>query len=188
MNQFLYTIVLLLGLAFFSCVQQKPNSHNSNADTTVDQFFDWYINGIYPETQGSYLLVSYEKQGHKKYIFNEQEYQEKITSIPFFTRSLKDSLIGNIRKCNAKMLKYDWDYEPEPQFNIDECSYLWYDSWIGGQGEDINGYTIDHVKSDHTSSWFKVTTLINDAPFSIVRVSVVKVQNDYKINHLQLDL
>lgn len=117
MNRYLYILISVLVSIFLSCTQPRSASPGSDANTIVSQFFDWYINKVYPETQGSYLLVSYQKHGDKKYTFNEQEYQKKIASIPFFTQSLGDSLIDQIQQCNTKMLEYDWDYEPEPQFN-----------------------------------------------------------------------
>lgn len=36
------------------------------------------------------------------------------------------------------MMDYNWDYEPEPEFNINACNFLWRDRICGGVGEFLD--------------------------------------------------
>ena len=84
------------------------------------------------------------------------------------------------------MLKRTWEYEPEPQFNIRQCDYLWYDNWVGGQGENINGFRVVNGTQTGSHVNFNVEILINDKVFTKSIVTLEKIEGNYQISNIEL--
>src|SRR5690606_9071872 len=115
------------------------------------------------------------------------EYKLRLNSIRFFADSYKKHLIDQLAKCNEEMMKVEWEYEPEPMFNIKACNYLWGNPWVGGQGEEITGYKIQSVYTQGDTKICTVDILINEKPFVKSIVHVKEIGDEYQIVGINLN-
>lgn len=153
----------------------------------VKEFYAWYINDAHKNKFGYYQVPSFKKMDTSTYVFDKDVLAKRLNTIPYFSKSFKNALLQKLESCNQKMEKIEWEFEPEPEFNIDECNYLWFDNWVGGQGEDIDGFNIISEVSKEHATEFVVEILINKKAFTKSKVLVSKEGNYYKIDNIQLD-
>ena len=181
--------IILMGYAL-SC-RSSDRKHTANEDSlaaeTVQEFYEWYINEAYSESTSYYQIPSYKKLSETTYVFDLEEYEERISTITYFSNSYKQMLTNRLQNCNQEMQKIVWDYEPEPMFNIKACNYLWGNQWVGGQGERIDGFNIESTEVDSDEAKSVVNILIDDRVFVRSIVSLVKVNGNYKISNIRLD-
>ena len=129
-------------LANSCCSQQIPDSDSIAQRNLVSQFFTWYIKEAGIRGSSYYQVPRYKKLSQTSYIFDINDLKKRLDKVFFFSEDFKTRQIEKLKLCNAEMQKISWDSEPESQFNVRACDYLWYDNWIGGQGEDIDGFSI----------------------------------------------
>jgi hypothetical protein len=109
---------------------------------------------------------------------------EKIT---FFSNEFKQQLVTKLNLCNSEMKKIAWDSEPESQFNIKACNYLWFDNWVGGQGENISGYEVLNELAEHDCKLVTIQIMVDEKPFTKTKVKVVRIDGSFKISDMELD-
>jgi hypothetical protein len=159
---------------------------NSEPVKIVTNFFAWYIYDSYKQRPGYFQFPPYKKIAENSFIFDLEEFEKRLNEIQYLSNSFKISLVKKLEICNSEMKKMSWDSEPEPQFNIKACDYLWYDNWIGGQGENIDGFKIidSNVIGDNVEVLVQVS--IAGKPFVKVNVDVGLEEKKYKIFNIQL--
>ena len=168
-------------------LQQVRKQEDTLPKKVVHDFYKWYINDIYMKDNYSYTIPSYKKYGPKKYGLDIITYKKKILSIPYFSNNYKIFLIKRCEKCNKDMLSDLWDEEPDPFFNIPSCSFLWKLEWFGNQEEKNNRFDIlDKVEKRKDTYYYFVQDYIDNTPFSVFKVEVVKVKDEYKINAISI--
>jgi hypothetical protein len=172
----------------FNCKSEVKSEAplDSTAVAVVNGFFSWYIEKAYAHKPGYYQLPPYKKLNPESYIFDITEYQKRIGEIEFFSSAFKKTLSDKLNTCNTEMQKVSWDSEPESQFNIKACDYLWYDNWVGGQGENIDGFKIVSETSKTDAIVVLVQMTIDDEPYSHVNVEVKREDGVYRISGIQL--
>jgi hypothetical protein len=95
---------------FILCALSSHSNHiNPNQDSlslrTVKEFYDWYINDAYPKSTSYFQLPPFEKLNETTYIFDLEEFKERLNTIDYFSEAYKKKLIGRLENCNAEMLK-----------------------------------------------------------------------------------
>ena len=172
-----------------SC-QSKDRKPGINTDSlaikTVKEFYDWYINEAYPKSTSFYQVPGYKKLDETTYIFDLEEYKRRINTINYFSKGFKKKLITRLENCNQEMQKIEWEYEPEPMFNIDACNYLWGNQWVGGQGERISGFIIDETHTNGNEATVMVSILTGDKVFVRSKILLEMKEKEYKIEDIVL--
>jgi len=171
-------------LTAFLLTSLKSNQ-DSKLVEPVECFYSWYITEQYLENPSYYQVPDFEKIGKKSYVFNLTQFQARLDKIPYFSESYKTKLIDQLIVCNEKMQKYEWDFEPEPMFNLEPCNYLWGDQWVGGQGENISDFEIDNI--DFENKIVIVQIFIDDNPFVKSTVKLQESSDGYKISDINLE-
>lgn len=180
-------ILILLSVNGFQIESSHTNpNQDSLALKTVDEFYDWYINDAYPKSTSYYQVPTFEKLDETTYVFDLEEFKERLNTIDYFSEDYKKDLVKRLESYNAEMRKVKWEYEPEPMFNIDACNYLWGNQWVGGQGEKINGFKIEEVQKNSDKLSIIVGILINDETFVRSHVFLTKKDKEFKINDIKL--
>lgn len=179
------TFFLFVLQLFFcqGCVSQKTNP---NARKVVEDFYNWYISDAYKNKFDYYQVPPFKNVGERKYVFDKEELKRRLLEIKYFSKNFRTRLLDKLDLCNDAMSKLDWDFEPEPQFNISQCNYLWFDNWIGGQGENINGFRIVKETNDGSNAEFIVEILINEKVFTKSKVQIEQLENNYLISDIVL--
>lgn len=180
---FLTGTVIAIPIAFVGC---KPTSSNPEARKVVFDFYEWYINDAYKNLHDYYQVPGIKKIGDQKYIFDKNELKNRLDEIPYLSQSYKEEILGKMETCNGMMNKKKWDHEPEPQFDIRECDYLWFDNWVGGQGENISGFNIVSEKEQGPDTEFIVEIQINQKRFTKSKVTVKDENGTFKIATIEL--
>ncbi|HET8859932.1 hypothetical protein [Marivirga sp.] len=184
--------ICLLFLVVFYSLGCKPNSINTDiggdslAIRTVNKFYNWYINDAYPKSTSYYQVPTFDKLDATTYVFDLEEFNERINTIDYFSEDYKKKLVSRLENCNSEMRKIKWEHEPEPMFNIDACNYLWGNQWVGGQGENINGFKIEEVQVHSDDVLVIVSILIEDKTFVRSHVLLTKKDKEFKINDIKL--
>lgn len=177
-------ILFLLSLHFtaMSCSADSGRTQKTDFDSlarqTVNEFYSWYINEAYPISTSYYQMPGYKELNPTSYIFDIDEYKSRLGKIEYFSPEYKERLVKRLSECNEEMLNFEWEYEPEPMFNIASCNYLWGNQWVGGQGENITGHEITSIEiiSD-TVAICKVNILIEDTTFVKSIVTLERLNN-----------
>ncbi|MFZ5972426.1 MAG: hypothetical protein ACOYXA_12610 [Bacteroidota bacterium] len=178
--------ILVINLFFLNSCTADKTKVNPDAKKVVESFYTWYIGDAYSKLFDYYQVPPFKKMGDKEYIFDKNELSERLNKVDYLSDSYKRAILDKLELCNNEMRKRKWDYEPEPQFNIKQCDYLWYDNWVGGQGERINGFNIINETSNQSNIEFLVEILINNKVFTKSKVTVEKEKNSYKISNIEL--
>ena len=184
---------IILATNFYSCHGLSRSNKNetiredSLAKDVIARFYEWYIFDAYENKYDYYQIPSYSKINETTYVFNEEEYEKRLREVKFLSEKFIENSVIRLNACNGKMRKIEWESEPEPQFNIQECNYLWGDTWIGGQGENINGFTIKslEVQPDGRVQGI-VDILIDKKKFVQSEVMLSKQDEAYKIDAIEL--
>lgn len=185
-------IASAFALSLATSCNSQPATHDNDSiakRTVVNEFFTWYINETKLRGPSYYQVPTYKKVAPKSYIFDIDDLKKRLRGIPFLSEKFKAAQVEKLKACNAEMQKVSWDSEPESQFNIRACDYLWYDNWVGGQGEDIDGFNIvDETETDNgNSAIFTVQITINGKPFTKSEVEVVRTDSTFKISSIHLN-
>lgn len=186
-------LIVFFGISLIAscdaCGQVSKNNTDSlsEAKAVVTKFYSWYINDIYKNTYGGYLLPRYKKVKNQTYVFDEKELSDKLNKISYLSTNYKNRLMEKLRLCNQEVSKIKWESKPESQFNSKNCGYLWFDNWVGGQGEDIDGFKIIAQTDVANSTKFTVQITINGNPFTKSEVEVIRVDSAYKISSISLN-
>ena len=186
-NIFVITILMIYALSCRSNDNKLVGNEDSLAVKTVQGFYSWYIHEAYPKSTSHYQVPDYKKIDGTTYIFDLEDYKERLNTIKYFSKEYKQKLIDKLQACNQEMKETKWDYEPEPMFNIKACNYLWGNQWVGGQGEMIDGFQIDSIKVNNNTAESIVSILIDNKVFVRSILSLKKVGNEYKISDIVLD-
>lgn len=180
----------LLLLIFHSVIIHGCGISNQTPDPKakkiVESFYKWYINDAYVNNPGYYQTPPFKKLEKGKYVFDKFELRKRLNQIKELSESYKITLLEKLEICNHEMFKRTWEYEPEPQFNIQQCDYLWYDNWVGGQGENINGFRIVNGTQIGSNVNFNVEILINDKVFTKSIVTLEMTEGNYQISNIEL--
>jgi hypothetical protein len=158
----------------------------SNSRKLVNDFYSWYIKNAYQTTPSYYQIPPFKRLATSQYVFDRDELAKRLNKISYLSEAYKKGLLDKLNECNHQMKKRKWQHEPEPQFNITECDYLWYDNWVGGQGEKVDGFNIVKENPGSSTTDFIVEILINKKVFSRSRVTVGIEERDYKILNIEL--
>ena len=154
---------------------------------TVQEFYEWYIHEAYPRSTSYYQVPYYKKLDETTYVFDLEEYKKRLSSLEYFSEGYKQRLMDRLQACNQEMKKVEWEYEPEPMFNIKACNYLWGNQWVGGQGELITGFRVDSVEASDGRAKTIVSILVDDRVF-VQSILFLKKENDeYKIDDITLN-
>lgn len=188
LNKYEYIYIYLLVFSLFFCSSKRTNQTNeeNNPREIIEGFYKWYIHEAYPKVYDYYQIPPYKKVGETKYIFNKTELRARLSKVKFLSNEYINFTLDKLEACNAEMLKIDWDAVPESQFNIRQCDYLWFDNWLGGQGENIDGFRIVSEVNTKDGIEFTVEILINKEIFTHSKVTVKKEEEKYKINKIEL--
>lgn len=181
----LFYIVLVLGTK--SCHSQKNDSIVFPETEFASRFFKWYLNEIKQKGQSYYQIPTYKKIDSKTYVFDIAEFKKRLEKITFFSNEFKQQLVTKLNLCNSEMKKIVWDFEPESQFNIKACNYLWFDNWVGGQGENISGYEVLNELAEHDCKLVTIQIMVDEKPFTKTKVKVVRIDGSFKISDMELD-
>jgi hypothetical protein len=173
-----------------SCESQskEPASRtNSKESVLTRQFFDWYISEVRENGNSYYHVPPYQKINDTSYIFDIKEFEKRLKKITFFALAFRKTLVAKLEGCNSEMKKVKWDSEPESQFSIKTCDYLWGDNWVGGQGEEISGYEIIGETAEGDAQLVTVQIFVGGKPYAKSQVLVAKEADKYKIFDIRLD-
>ncbi len=181
----LVILLVIQSICYQSCIGERKKS-NPDARKVVEDFYAWYIDTAYKIEPGYYQIPPFKKINNSGYIFDKVELSKRLSKIDYLSELFKNDILNKLEVCNQQMKKKKWDYEPEPQFNISECDYLWYDNWVGGQGENINGFNIIKETDTNLGFEFMVEILINKNVFAKSKVNVAKEGKAYKIVSIEL--
>jgi hypothetical protein len=162
------------------------STNNSDARKVVESFYKWYIDDAYKNEFDYYQVPPFKKIGDKEYIFDKVELGIRLNKIKQLSEKYKKNILEKLEMCNREMQKKKWQQEPEPQFNIRQCDYLWYDNWLGGQGESISGFKIIKEINSQTGVEFIVEILIDKKLFTKSKVLVEKEKGYFKISNIEL--
>lgn len=179
-------LILLISNALISHSNHTNPNQDSLARQTVDEFYNWFINDAYPKSTSYFQVPPFERLNETTYIFDLREFKERINTIDYFSNEYKEKLVRRLENCNAEMRKINWEFEPEPMFNIDACNYLWGNQWVGGQGEKITGYKIDEVQKNSEEYSVIVRLLVEDKTFVHSQVFLTKKDDEFKIYDIKL--
>ncbi|MGK7389154.1 MAG: hypothetical protein ACNS60_02345 [Candidatus Cyclobacteriaceae bacterium M2_1C_046] len=160
---------------------------DSTAETTVKSFYSWYLNEAYPKSTSYYQIPPYKKIDENTFIFDTEEYIKRLNTIPYFSTTYKRMLLNQLEVCNEEMMKIEWDYEPEPMFNIKACNYLWGNQWVGGQGEKISGFEIGKTEIINNNPIYNVNLFTDNGLFVKSVVTLEKEDGQFKIADIKLD-
>ena len=185
-NAFVVTLLLGYALSCRSNNIERAVIEDSLAANTVQKFYQWYIHEAYPKSTSYYQIPSYRKLDETTYVFDLEEYEERLNTVPYFSDTYRQTLISRLRNCNREMREVAWDYEPEPMFNIKACNYLWGNQWVGGQGEVIGGFKVDSIEVDGSKAKSVVSILTGGRVFVRSIVSLEKIKGNYKISGIEL--
>lgn len=184
-------LIFWVGIALLiSCEaggQKRKEGPYLEAKTVVNEFYSWYINDIYKDTYAGFLVPHIKKVKDQTYVFDEKELSRKLNTIPYLTTNYKNHLMNKMRLCNEEISKLRWESEPESQFNSKNCDYLWFDNWVGGQGEDIDGFRISDESIQQATFKVTVEVMTGKSVFTKAIVTVVKEDNSFLIDDIVLD-
>ncbi|GCC51974.1 hypothetical protein SanaruYs_22050 [Chryseotalea sanaruensis] len=182
----IYLYLLVFILIFCSSKRTNQSNDQKNSRETVEKFYLWYIKDAYPKDFSYYQIPPYKKVDQKKYAFDNNEHKARLEKVKYLSKEYINSSLEKLEICNTEMLKLDWDAQPESQFNIRACDYLWFDNWVGGQGEDIDGFRIVNEVASNDRVVFMVEILIQKDVFAKSKVTVKKEDGIYKITNIEL--
>jgi hypothetical protein len=180
------TYLYFLTLSLIFCSSKNQSNDQRDARETIEKFYQWYIHEAYPKVFDYYQIPPYKKICQKKYLFNKNELKVRLEKVKHLSNEYINSSLEKLEICNTEMLKLDWDAEPESQFNTRACDYLWFDNWVGGQGEDIDGFRIVNEVASNDRVVFMVEILIQKDVFTKSKVSVKIEGGVYKITDIEL--
>jgi hypothetical protein len=114
---------------------------------------------------------------------------EKMRKAGYFSENFIKNDSIKIVACNNAMLKYTWDNEPEPEFNIQPCNFLWKDRIIGGQGENLDSFKVlETIMKNDSIAIVNVDIYEKDKRSYNAKVEVIKTSNTtLKINTIELE-
>lgn len=190
MNKIIYIITTL---SIIAACQDKKEPKIFTRDSTgkvgftdssfikvVDSFYNWYILENYagPDSFSSRPRVI--QLSDTLYQLDSKGHLEALEKTGLFTERFIENERKLIEDCNKSIIENKWMADSELDFS--GCDYFSYDRWIGGQGEEINGYEIASVLLNDDKQIIKVETLINGSPFMTVLVTTVPEGGSYKID------
>ncbi|MEQ9219097.1 MAG: hypothetical protein RLO17_13700 [Cyclobacteriaceae bacterium] len=182
-----YLLILFLSISL-GCKSIPTNvGKDSSAVEIVSKFYSWYINEAYQKSTSYYQVPGYKKVDVSKYIFNVDEYKDRLEDIYWFSDNYKEKLINQLKVCNEELMRFDWDAEPEPMFNLKPCNYLWGNQWVGGQGEKIDGFEIVLSERERELVICNVNILIDNNVFVRSIVTLKEYNDEFQIIDISLD-
>lgn len=184
----LIILVLVVGCKTNAGDNGESISEDEEVKNYVSNFYTWYIFNIYKSYKSKYFLPNYVKRGESKYIFDTQIMIKKLRNTGYFSENFikRDSM--RVSLCNAEMLKIDWEYEPEPEFNISLCNFLWKDRIVGGQGEDLDSFECKDVRKLANGFYLVIVDLYEKRQKSYSAKVHIKVLGDQKFQIEEIEL
>ncbi len=160
--------------------------NDSLSKKVVHEFYKWYVNDVYFKRIYDYNHAKYKKYDKNKYGLDVPAYRDKINGVKYFSNKFKSSLVERNERCNDEMLKFNWDFEPEPNFNIPACSFIWDTEWFGSQENLDKNFKIlnDFIKKDSYYE-YTVQSYLNNKPLFQYNIEVIKEDDSFKINSIQ---
>ena len=167
------------------------NNDDSLPREVVFNFYNWYVNDIYMKDKEYEYYPHYKKYSKHKYGLDVEQYTKSIQSITFFSPKYKDFLIKRAIECHKQMLNKIFDINPnEEYYDFEDCPKCWFivkEWWFGSQEEKNNRFDIlDKVEKGKDTYYYFVQDYIDNPPFSVFKVEVVKVKDEYKINAISI--
>ncbi len=184
MNKIFWVVIFLL---CFSQGKAENFNMGEKASSFIKEFYSWYIREYYSDGNMDLFLPSFIKVDEGKYIFNTKQLCDSLKKHSVFNDEyiINDSIA--ISECNNAMLKEYWDYEPEIEFNLRPCNYLWNDRFIGAMGQKILHTIVKVVEVKNNKVNLEVMFYVNDTGYYKKEV-LLKYKNDvFSISSISFD-
>jgi hypothetical protein len=183
-----YIIHLFIFSAFiFSGV--KTQSKFNAPEKAVLKFYRWYLKDIYLKKSVESPEVKLTRDS--VYQIDATNHIEFIKRSGYFSSKFYPNEIPMFSACNKQLIKVNPKEViesggfPSAFVNGNDCSFLEYKVWTGGQGERLN--TVDVVGSIIFGDSAEVNAVVGDSlsgPYSYPRVSLFKEHNKWLISRI----
>jgi hypothetical protein len=184
-------------MAFCTSGQKSPstkveriNKSEKTPEEVVLQFYNWYLKEIYLKSTLERPDVKLTKESIYQIVPKVQF--DKLKKTGFFSDEFYKNELIIYNACNVQLRKVkikDVDKcgcSPSEFVKNDDCDFLSYYPWTGGQGENLNKVTISKVTTSGDLS--NVTAEISEAntPYSHPIVTLLKEDRIWKISKIEL--
>jgi len=164
-------------------IKKLPSKEES--EKVVEDFYSWYIHDV--KMDPKYQQNNYLKIDNETYIYDKDVYIKTLKEIPYFSEEYINNISDQFDECNNLIKKVVFKNEPEGGgAGIPECNFLWYDLWIGGQGESMDGFQIWDTKIKKDQILITVNLFIGKHNPLSSQVTVVEENGEYKISKIEL--
>lgn len=171
-----------LALLAISCAKEKEQSDKENnqhkvlktdkaeiseamvtSRKTVENFYNWYLSDVYipylDQDKQNLYQPEIKQKGNSAYIVDTTRYFNLLRAQPFFSENFIAGERQLIATCNTALKSEKLTEEAEVVNGVELCTFLSYDRWVGGQGEEIRNFGIEEVKELGNKAEVKVSTL-----------------------------
>jgi hypothetical protein len=182
-------------ISFSACVNKKESSSVSSDSVefesgfieVVDEFYSWYLKESYGKSNGLGLMPKVLMGENSVYYLDSVGYLKKLRATNFFSKRYISNQAKAVNDCNKEIGLQKWNGDSELDF--EGCEFTTFDQWVGGQGEEINGFNVVSAIQDPGSATnliVTVETLVDGKKFVRIFVSVVKEGKDFKIDDITI--
>jgi len=151
----------------------------------VEDFYSWYLLDV--KTGSKYPQVNYLKIDNETYIYDKSSYIRTLKETPYFSEEYINNISDQFDECNKLIKQVVFKHEPEGGgAGIPECNFLWYDLWIGGQGESMDRFQIWNTEIKKDQILITVNLFVEKFNPLSSKITVVNENGKYKISNIEL--
>ena len=155
------------------------------------QFYNWYLKNIYSSPSDKLSNPDIKLINSTYQIISEAQF-ERLRKTNFFSNEYYKNQTVIYNACNVQLSKVGIKQvekcgcSPTTFVESNECDFIGYYTWIGGQGETIN--TAKVIKVETIGNLSKVTIRLSyyQTAYSLSEVTLLKEDGNWKISRIKV--
>ncbi len=201
MNNKFKTLIIFIFVIFTSYILLYKNEskvlYQNDAEKFAYYFYENYLENIYlKKPDQTHIGFSLGSKGY--YELDSQTYDKFLLESDFFTKSFIEEEHKKIDFCNNSLKSVKVEEvkvsgaHPADFVDNGSCGFLFYFTWVGGQGESLNHVSVlkSTIKENNATVWmalgYKESNRKDSYDFSYPIVYLVKESNSWKIDKIEL--
>lgn len=190
-------ITILIASISFSLPNQKalkntPVKIKELPGQVVFNFYNWYLKKVYNKANDKLSNPNIIRTKDSIYQIDSEIQLKELKETGFFSDDFFKNQLSIYSRCDVQLRQVkpkDVDKcgcSPTEFVRNNDCAFLSYYTWIGGQGENINTVKIYKIKTIGNLS--KVTVQLSDGQtlYSHAEVTLIRQNNTWKISKIDL--
>jgi hypothetical protein len=190
MKQIVTILITILTLSSASLSSLNLNAEEKPPQEVALQFYNWYLKNIYYSK--SDLSNPDIKLVKSTYQIISKDQFDKLKKTRFFSNEFYENQTIIYNACNLQLRKVSrrkvekCACSPTEFVKGNECDFMAYYPWVGGQGETINTAKVIKVNTHENLSKVTIGLSADKYAFSRPEVTLLKEDGNWKISKIEL--